>query len=109
MTIYVGNLNRRVKEDQLSELFSEYGEVKSVKIIKDMETGNPRGFAFVEMAEENSENQAIDALNETEFLERNLVVNKAKPKTSDGGGNRGGGNNRFGNNNSGGGGFKKRY
>lgn len=112
MTIYVGNLNYQVREEELSQLFSEYGEVTSVKIVKDSETGRPRGFAFIEMADESSANDAIEALNEAEFHQRPLVVNMARPKGANtdrprsfskgnggGGFNRGGGgNNRGGGN-----------
>ena len=80
MTIYVGNLNFQAREEQLTELFSQFGEVQSVKLIKDNFTGKSKGFAFVEMADEAAANEAIEALNESEFLERTIVVNKAKPK-----------------------------
>ena len=100
MTIYVGNLSYQASEQDLTNLFSEYGEVKSVKLITDKFTGRSKGFAFVEMADEAAANQAIDALDKTEFQTRTLTVNKAQPKTegdrprSGGGGggfNRGGG------------------
>jgi RNA recognition motif-containing protein len=106
MTIYVGNLSYQAGEQELTQLFSEYGEVTSVKIVKDMATGRPRGFAFVEMSDEDSADRAIEDLHETEFLQRTLIVNKARPKSNDrpsGGG--GGGFNRGG----GGGGYNKRY
>lgn len=96
MTIFVGNLSHQAKENELEELFSEFGEVSSVKIIKDFETGKSKGFAFVEMADEAAASEAIESLNETEFLSRTIVVNKAKPREKSpaggGGGNRGGGN-----------------
>ncbi len=99
MTIYVGNLSHQASENDLNELFSGFGEVKSVKIIKDNFTGRPRGFAFVEMADEESGNKAIESLNETSFKERKLIVNKARPKTdrprNPGGFNRSGGENRY--------------
>lgn len=82
MTIYVANLNHKASENDLNELFSEYGEVTSVRIIKDHETGKPRGIAFVEMAEESSANEAIEALNDAQYMERTLVVNKARPKSN---------------------------
>lgn len=93
MTIYVGNLSYQASEQDLSNLFSPYGEVSSVKIVKDMETGRSRGFAFVEMEDESSVERAIEELHETEFLDRTLIVNKARPKSNNGGGgfNRGGG------------------
>jgi RNA recognition motif-containing protein len=82
MSIYVGNLNHKVSEEEIKELFADFGEVKSVKIIKDNFTGKSRGFAFVEMENDAKVQEAIDALNETEFFERTIVVNLARPKTS---------------------------
>ncbi len=95
MTIYVGNLSYQASEQDLSNLFSPYGEVSSVKIVKDMETGRSRGFAFVEMEDDSSVDRAIEELHETEFLDRTLIVNKARPKSNNGGGG-GGGFNRGG-------------
>ncbi|KAB2918181.1 RNA-binding protein [Oscillatoria amoena NRMC-F 0135] len=97
MTIYVGNLSYQAGEQELAQLFSDYGEVTSVKIVKDIQSGRPRGFAFVEMATEESADRAIEDLNETEFLSRKLVVNKARPKTNDrpSGGGGGGYNRRY--------------
>jgi RNA recognition motif-containing protein len=88
MNIYVGNLNYKVREEEIESLFAEYGEVGSVKIIKDRETGRSKGFAFVEMANDEEGQQAIKALNDSEFLQRNLVVNEARPQSND---NRGSG------------------
>jgi RNA recognition motif-containing protein len=88
MNIYVGNLNYKVREEEIESIFAEYGEVNSVKIIKDRETGRSKGFAFVEMPNNEEGQQAIDALHETEFQQRNLVVNEARPQSSE---NRGGG------------------
>lgn len=102
MTIYVGNLSYQASEQDLTNLFSEYGEVKSVKLITDKFTGRSKGFAFVEMADEAAASQAIDALDKTEFQTRTLTVNKAQPKTEGdrprggGGFNRGGGGDRRG-------------
>jgi cold-inducible RNA-binding protein len=81
MNIYVGNLSRQASEQDVTKLFTEYGEVKSVKVIKDNYTGQSRGFAFVEM-DDAAAQQAIDALNDTEFMQRPLVVNEARPKTN---------------------------
>lgn len=81
MIIYVGNLSHQATENELSELFVKFGEVKSARIIKDHFTGKSRGFAFVEM-EDAPGNEAIESLNETDFMERTLTVNKARPKTS---------------------------
>ena len=82
MNIYVGNLSRQAGETELRTLFSEFGEVKSIKIIKDNVTGESRGFAFVEMPEESQGSEAIRALDSHEFQSRTLKVNEAKPKTS---------------------------
>jgi RNA recognition motif-containing protein len=90
--IYVGNLPFSCTEDELRNAFEEYGEVSSVNVIKDRETGRPRGFAFVEMTDSNSANQAIEALNLSNMDGRNITVNEAKPREerSGGGGGRGG-------------------
>ena len=82
MNIYVGNLSRQAGETELQSLFSEFGEVKSVKIIKDNVTGEPRGFAFVEMPDNAEGSLAIRNLDSSEFQSRRLKVNEAKPKTS---------------------------
>lgn len=82
MNIYVGNLSRQASENELRALFAQFGEVKSVKIIKDQLSGEPRGFAFVEMSDTSAGNQAIMALDSKEFENRRLKVNEAKPKNS---------------------------
>jgi RNA recognition motif-containing protein len=76
--IYVGNLPFSSTEDDLRELFSQYGTVTSVSVITDRETGNPRGFAFVEM--EEGAQKAITALDNRDFGGRTLRVNEAKPR-----------------------------
>jgi RNA recognition motif-containing protein len=76
--IYVGNLPFTSTESELRELFSAYGEVLSVSVITDRDTGAPRGFAFVEM--ENGAAEAISALNNHELGGRSLKVNEARPK-----------------------------
>jgi RNA recognition motif-containing protein len=86
--LYVGNLSWNSTEDTLRTLFAQYGEVQSVSIIMDRETGRSRGFGFVEM--ENAE-AAIAALNGKEFDGRNLKVNEAQDKPRTGGGGRDGG------------------
>ncbi|MGB3693093.1 MAG: RNA-binding protein [Spirulinaceae cyanobacterium] len=94
MSIYVGNLSYEVKQEDLNEVFAEYGTVKRVHIPSDRETGRMRGFAFVEMESEANEDEAISALDGAEWMDRVLKVNKAKPREE----NRGGGgrrNNRF--------------
>lgn len=80
MNIFVSNISFKVREQALSELFSQYGEVTSVRIIKDKETKRSRGFGFVEMASEDDGIKAIDALNGTEHYERAIVVSQAKGK-----------------------------
>lgn len=79
MNIYVGNLNYDLQEDDLKQIFSEYGEVVSVKIITDKYTGRGKGFGFVEMSKDEEASKAIDELNEKEVQGRNLKVNKARP------------------------------
>jgi RNA recognition motif-containing protein len=80
MNLYIGNLSYDATEENLQELFGEYGEIGSVKIIKDRNTGNSKGFAFVEYVEQNIGQSAIDALNGKEWLTRNLVVNEARAR-----------------------------
>jgi RNA recognition motif-containing protein len=80
MNLYVGNLSYQLHEDQLTKAFEEYGEVKSVRIITDRETGRPRGFGFVEMVDKEGGQAAIDGLNNAELDGRKLVVNEARPK-----------------------------
>jgi RNA recognition motif-containing protein len=97
MSIYVGNLSFDATQDQISEVFSEYGTVSRVSLPTDRETGRPRGFAFVEMASETDENAAIEALDGAEWMGRDLKVNKARPRETrpaDGGGWGGGGGRR---------------
>lgn len=77
--IYVGNMSFQTTEDELKALFSEFGEVSSVTIITDRETGRPRGFGFVEM---EGADEAIAALDQKEFGDRRLTVNEARPRTS---------------------------
>ena len=78
--MYVGNLAFQSTEDDIQELFSQFGEVKSVNLITDRETGRSRGFAFVEMPE-NEANAAMQSLDGTSFEGRNLKVNEARPRT----------------------------
>lgn len=81
MTIYVGNLAYQVTQEDLQEVFAEYGSVKNVALPIERETGKIRGFAFVEMSEAGHEDAAISALDGAEWVGRQLRVNKAKPKT----------------------------
>ena len=78
-SIYVGNISFNTTPDQLRELFSVHGDVKSVKLINDRDTGKPRGFAFVEMDDASAET-AVSATDGLEFEGRNLKVNLAKPR-----------------------------
>src|SRR5208337_73309 len=94
--IYVGNLTFDATEDQVRSLFEAYGPVEKVSIITDRDTGQPRGFAFVEMNDDESATKAMEALNGTNLGGRNLTVNEARPKADrprregGGGGGRGG-------------------
>ena len=92
--IYVGNLSFDATEDQVRSMFEQYGPVEKVSIITDRDTGQPRGFAFVEMPDDDSAGKAMEALNGTNLGGRNLTVNEARPKADrpkrDGGGSRGG-------------------
>lgn len=80
MNIYVANIPWKATEDQLRDLFNQYGEVNSAKIILDRETQRSRGFGFVEMSDEAAARQAIAALNGNDFMGKNLVVNEARPR-----------------------------
>ncbi|MGQ9576569.1 MAG: RNA recognition motif domain-containing protein [Thermoguttaceae bacterium] len=80
-SIYVGNLAHATTEEDLRQAFSEYGEVSAVKLIKDRETGRPRGFAFVEMPNSQEAASAIKELNLREINGRSVTVNEARPKT----------------------------
>ncbi len=94
MNIYVGNVNYQATEDMLRNLFEQYGEVSSVKIITDKVSGRSKGFAFVEMDNDDEAREAIENLNGKEFSSRELTVNEARPKENNGGSSRG----KFGNN-----------
>jgi cold-inducible RNA-binding protein len=78
--LYVGNISYQATEDDLRDLFSKSGDVESVKIITDMNTGTPRGFGFVEMTTSEDAKKAIESLNGAAFMDRNLTVNEAKPR-----------------------------
>ncbi len=80
MTIYIGNLSFQASEDDIREVFAEYGEVSRISLPVDRETGRKRGFAFVDMASEASEDKAIEELDGAEWLGRQLKVNKARPQ-----------------------------
>jgi RNA recognition motif-containing protein len=100
--LYVGNLSYDTSQERLQELFEAYGEVISANVITDRETGRSRGFGFVEMANEEEANAAINALNGQEVDGRTLTVNEARPRADRGGGRSRGGGRR-------GGGYRDRY
>lgn len=102
--IFVGNLSYQTTQDELEAAFAAYGAVDKVSIVRDRDTGQPRGFAFVEMANSGEATNAINGLNGAELNGRAMNVNEARPREERGGGNRfGGGGNRGG-----GGGFSGR-
>ena len=78
--IYAGNLPYKIKEDELKRLFEAHGDVSSVKIVTDRETGRSKGFGFVEMPNEGEANNAISQLNNSEVMGRNIQVNVARPR-----------------------------
>jgi RNA recognition motif-containing protein len=97
MNIFVAKLSRSTTSGDLQELFERYGEVSSSKVVIDRETGNSKGYGFVEMPDDSEAREAISDLNETNFDDSEIVVKEARPKearTGGGGGgfNRGGGN-----------------
>jgi RNA recognition motif-containing protein len=98
MSIYVGNLSFKVTQDDLTNVFAEYGTVKRVQLPTDRESGRLRGFGFVEMETEAAEDAAIAALDGAEWMGRVMKVNKAKPREDRGGGRTNGGGNWKGNN-----------
>jgi RNA recognition motif-containing protein len=89
--LYVGNLPFQTSEDDLQELFGQAGTVESVNVIRDRETGRARGFAFVEMANDNDAQNAIQRFHDRPFGGRNLTVNEARPQAPRGAGGPGGG------------------
>ncbi len=103
MNIFVGSLPYSIVEADLEEAFADYGDVKSVKIIMDRESGRSKGFGFVEMPNDDEAKKAIEELNGAEVEGRTIVVNESRPKpqgdrrsynNNRGGGNRGGGYNK---------------
>ncbi len=84
--IFVGNMDFGISEEQLRGAFAAYGQVDKVTIVTDRDSGQPRGFAFVEMANDNEAQQAIAALNGSQLGGRNVNVNEARPKVERGGG-----------------------
>lgn len=88
MNIYVGNLSFDTTESDVEQAFSEYGDVKTVNIVKDRDTGRSRGFGFVEMRDHQSGQQAIEGLNLKEIDGRSVTVNEARPREDRRGGRR---------------------
>lgn len=84
MSIYVGNLSYKVTQEELTEVFADYGTVKRVQLPTDRETGRMRGFGFVEMDSEDAEQAAIEALDGAEWMGRVMKVNKARPREDQG-------------------------
>ena len=105
--LYVGNMPFKTTETELEAAFGAYGQVQSVNIVTDRDTGRPRGFGFVEMATDAEAQAAIDGLDGQDLGGRNLTVNIAKPRENRGGGGRGfgGGGGGYG----GGGGGRDRW
>ena len=101
--LYVGNLPYSVDSSELEQMFTPYGAVSSAQIITDRETGRSKGFGFVEMANDNEAQAAIEALNGQDNGGRPLTVNEAKPREDRGGG--GGGRGGFGGGGGGRGGY----
>jgi len=80
MNIYIGNLAYGVTEDEITDLFKEYGDVVSVNVIKDRDTGNSKGFGFVEMENQEGAEKAIKELDGNDIKGRKIKVNQARPK-----------------------------
>jgi cold-inducible RNA-binding protein len=88
--IFVGNLSYSTTQDDLHAAFAQFGNVERVNIVTDRDSGQPRGFAFVEMTDANEAQNAISQLNGAELQGRAMNVNEARPKPTSGGGGRGG-------------------
>ena len=100
MKIYIGNMSYDTTEEDLRQEFESFGEVVSVNIITDRDSGRPKGFGFVEMGSKEEATAAIEALNGKDMKGRQVNVNEARPRNTDnrrggGGGGRGGYNNRY--------------
>jgi|TARA_X000001036_G_C20372564_1_gene681149 RNA recognition motif-containing protein len=80
VNIYCGNIAYDTGEDDLRDLFAQYGEVASVRVIKDRDTGRSKGFGFVDMDNDDEAKEAIEALNEKDFMGRSLRINEARPR-----------------------------
>ena len=90
MNLYISNLSYNVTDADLNELFADYGEILSARVITDRETGRSRGFAFVELKDDDLGKKAIEELNQATYDEKVINVTEARPR-EDRGGNRGGG------------------
>jgi RNA recognition motif-containing protein len=86
MNIYVGNLSPDVTEEDLDNLFSEYGKVTSIKIVKDFHTNISKGFGFLELSQNSDAQKAITELNSKQLKGKEIVVNEARPRNNDGSG-----------------------
>lgn len=106
--IFVGNLSYQTTQEDLTSAFSAYGPVERISIVTDRETGQPRGFAFVEMTERRDAETAISCLNGAELHGRAMNVNEARPKGAGGSGGSGGGGGRGAGRGTGGGGGRGR-
>jgi RNA recognition motif-containing protein len=102
--LFVGNLSYQTDENELTELFSQFGAVENAQIMRDMATGRARGFAFVEMATDDEAAAAATGLNNTQFGGRTIAVNEARPREQRSGGPGGGGGGGRGGRSFGGGG-----
>jgi len=96
MNIYVGNMSYNVTEEDLKQAFEPFGEVESVRIIRDMYSGRSKGFGFVEMPGKSEAQSAIESLNGKELMGRTVKVNEARPRSEGRRGGRGGGGRRAG-------------
>ncbi len=96
MNIYVGNLSYEVTEEDLKEAFEVFGEVETVRVLKDKDTGRSKGFGFVEMPNDADAQSAINDLNDKELKGRTIKVNTARPRTENRGGRGGSGGGRRG-------------
>jgi RNA recognition motif-containing protein len=78
--VYVGNISFKTTEEDIKQMFLDFGDIESINMITDSQTGRPKGFCFVEMSSEEEAAKAIKALNETKFMNRTIRVSEAKPK-----------------------------
>jgi RNA recognition motif-containing protein len=106
MNIYVGNLSKDVTDEDLQSLFAEYGSITSVKIIRDLFSGESKGFGFIEMPGSTEAQKAINELNSRDLKGKKIVVNEARPKSND---RKGGGGGRGGQRGGGGGGGRRSW